>query len=270
MTWIKPDQSYLLTRQYHDGANLNARAQLHIRFRTNKQGWSHWVFEQLHLPPNAHILELGCGPGWLWAENLERIPDGWQITLSDFSAGMLVEAQQNLQGSPHPFRFSVIDAQMIPFEDATFDAVIANHMLYHVPDIAKAIAEIHRVIKPGGHFYAATNGTKHLREIDELVQHFAPGQARIFSGSLLNRFTFETAEELIQQRFSTMRLFYYEDALVVTEAEPLVAYVLSTHPEAIQSDEQIAAFARFVEAEMSATGAIVITKDTGVFEAQHE
>ncbi len=55
-------------------------------------------------------------------------------------------------------QFKEIDAQSIPFEDETFDAVIANHMLYHVPDRPKAIAEIKRVLKPGGRLIATTIG----------------------------------------------------------------------------------------------------------------
>jgi len=121
------DQKYLLTEQYKNASNLNARFQLHERFSTNKYGWHRWVFDQLHLPPSCRILELGCGPGYLWLKNNDRIPDGWEITLSDFSPGMLQEAQQNLSPSDHPFTFEVIDAQSIPFADESFDAIIANH-----------------------------------------------------------------------------------------------------------------------------------------------
>ena len=69
-----------------------------------------------------------------------RIPAGWSITLSDFSPGMLDAAWRNLVVTGRAFQFKEIDAQSIPFEDETFDAVIANHMLYHVPDRPKAIA----------------------------------------------------------------------------------------------------------------------------------
>ena len=143
-------------------------------------------------------------------------------------------------------------------------------MLYHIPDIPGTIAEIHRVLRPGGHLYATTNGSRHLREIDDLVRQFAPGAAGIFSGSLVNHFTFEIGKDLIARSFPSPCLRYYEDALVVTEAEPLVAYVLSCHPEAIRTPEQITAFTCFVEREMSATGAILISKDSGMLVAKKE
>ena len=78
---------------------------------------------------------------------MSRIPSTWDITLSDLSSGMLDSAWRNLVVTGRNYKFKEIDAQEIPFEDETFDAVIANHMLYHVPDKPKAIAEIKRVLK---------------------------------------------------------------------------------------------------------------------------
>ena len=118
-----------------------------------------------NLSADARILEIGYGPADLWVQNLDRLPAGWTITLTDFSVGMIEAAQRNLAGAGRPFTFRPMNAQSIPFDTATFDAVIANHMLYHVPDLTKAVAEIHSVLKPGGTLYAATNGKGHLREL---------------------------------------------------------------------------------------------------------
>ena len=70
------DQAYLREEQYRDDANLRARLDLHRRFSTNPQPWHRWVFDQLDLPDEADILEVGCGPGELWLQNLDRIPPG--------------------------------------------------------------------------------------------------------------------------------------------------------------------------------------------------
>jgi ubiquinone/menaquinone biosynthesis C-methylase UbiE len=168
------DPTYLRNEQYRDPTNLTARMALHARFSTNPQGWQQWVFDQLPWAPATHILELGCGPGRLWAENAARIPPGWALTLSDFSPGMLHEARRNLTAQGQAARFVAADAQALPFADAAFDAVIANHMLYHVPDRARALAEIHRILRPGGAFVAATNGVAHLREMRDLLNRFHP------------------------------------------------------------------------------------------------
>ena len=73
--------------------------------------------------------------GYLWLTNRHRIPAGWDVTLSDLSAGMLVAAQHQISPYGHAIRFVVQDAQALPFADHCFDAVIANHMLYHVPNV---------------------------------------------------------------------------------------------------------------------------------------
>ncbi len=168
------DRNYLLTDQYKGASNLNARFQLHERFSTNKYGWHPRVFDQFNLSSKSCILELGCGPGLLWLTNNDRVPEGWYITLSDLSRGMLQEARQNLREGHRHFKFSVVDAQSIPFENKTFYTVIANHMLYHVPDRMKAFSEIRRVLKTAGRFYAATNGRDSNRELRELVEKVDP------------------------------------------------------------------------------------------------
>src|SRR5262249_55484770 len=139
------DHDYLRTQQYRDAANLNARIALHVLFSANRYGWHRWVFDHLlaALDDRARILEVGCGPADLWRKNLRRIPPGWRITLSDFSPGMITEAQQALTGGDlEQFTFVEADAQALPFADEAFDAAVANHMLYHVPDRPRALAEL--------------------------------------------------------------------------------------------------------------------------------
>jgi ubiquinone/menaquinone biosynthesis C-methylase UbiE len=164
-------------KEYRDATNLNARIRLHQRFSLNLYGWVRWVFDQLDLPPQCHILELGCGPGSLWLENLDRIPVGWEILLTDFSTGMLGQALQNLRGK-RTFQYQIVDAQHtpLPFDDGAYDAVIANHMLYYIADKPALLAEICRVLKPGGQFYATTVGERHLCELVDLIIRFEPTQ----------------------------------------------------------------------------------------------
>lgn len=257
------DQTYLLNEQYKDSSNLNARIQLHELFSTNKQGVHSWMFDHYDLPPQAHILELGCGPATLWVKNLGRIPDGWDITLSDFSTGMLEDARRNLGEHQHRFKFEVVDAQTIPYESGSFDAVIANFMLYHVPDRPKAFAEIHRVLRPVGRFYAATLGKDHLRELDDMVSKLT-GIERRMGGSAVLGFTLENGAEQMAPWFPDVRLHRYEDSLVITDAEPLIAYIRSMSVGSdLNSDNLIA----FVRQELARDGAIHITKDSGMFEA---
>lgn len=126
------DRHFVLD-QYRTATNLDARVALHERFSTNPYGWHRWVFDHLDLTPGQQILEIGCGLGHLWRNNLERIPRSWQVTLSDLSDGMLIEARRHLENATL-FHFVNADAQQLQFGTDEFDVVIANHMLYHVPD----------------------------------------------------------------------------------------------------------------------------------------
>jgi ubiquinone/menaquinone biosynthesis C-methylase UbiE len=259
------DREYLRTEQYRDSSNLNARIGLHERFSTNPHGWHRWVFDQLALAPDARILELGCGPGTLWAENRERIPPGWQMVLTDLSAGMIDEAGRALDGRPRRISFAVADAQAIPFATTSLDVVIANHMIYHVPDRAQALAEIRRVLRPGGRLYATTVGVDHMRELHRWLRAIAPHLTPEATGG--NPFNLENGREQLAPWFSRVTRHLYEDALVVTEAEPLIAYLRSGRYQSVLIGDRLAELTRSVEQEIAESGAVRITKASGMFVA---
>jgi 2-polyprenyl-3-methyl-5-hydroxy-6-metoxy-1,4-benzoquinol methylase len=258
------DQRYLRTDQYKDAANLSARAQLHERFSTNQVGWQRWVFDQLDLPAACNLLELGCGPGLLWLKNRDRIPEGWEITLSDLSSGMVQEARGSLGSSGHSFLYEVLDAQFIPCADESFDAVIANHMLYHVPDRAQVLYEIRRVLRPGGRLYASTVGSTHLRELADIVRRVGLG-VELWGGQPSLSFLLENGSAELSRWFPNVALHRYEDALAITEAEPLVAYVASTLTGSDGARHELEALRSYAEGELARHKAIHVTKDTGMF-----
>lgn len=260
------EKQYLAV-QYRDASNLNARMSIHCRFSTNPCGLLRWIFDWFTLPPVCRILELGCGSGNLWVDNAGRLPDGWDICLTDASVGMLGQARKNLEQNRRPFRFGAADAQSIPFAGGTFDAVIADHMLYHVPDRRKALGEIHRVLRRGGRFYASTVGRGHMRELAELVAGFDPALDTWGSGGLAaDTFVLENGAAQISALFQDVSLHRYEDALAVTEPTPLVEYILSGR--ITLDDEKRVSLAKYVEGEMKRAGGIIrITKETGIFEA---
>ena len=259
------DQQYLKSDQYKDSSNLNARARIHQRFSTNAYGWFCWVFDTLlTLPENARILELGCGHGLLWKENASRIPSGWNITLSDLSPGMLDAAWRKLVVTGRTFQFKEIDAQAIPFEDNTFDAVIANHMLYHVPDRPKAITELRRVLKPGGRLIATTVGENHMKEM--MAWYAQVHRSKIWQ-SFANPFTLENGLAQLETYFPRIVLSRYEDHLEVTEVEPIMAYIRSGMRLSELSEQELSNLEHSLEEALKKNGKILISKDSGLFEA---
>lgn len=258
-----PDPNYLKNEQYKDSSRLEARARLHADYSRNPHGWFEWMFDLYHLPEQARILELGAGPGWLWLKNWQRIPAGWHITVSDFSGGMVDELRTNLARIPRPFAFEQIDVQEIAFPDQTFDTVIANQMLYHVPNRPKAIAEMRRVLKSGGTLFTGTNGDHHLREMHLLMAQFGFVRNEYLGGFIpVKGYTLENAPEQLQAAFQEVDVHRYDDAIDLTDSQPLIDYISSFRVD--PNTEQLAALQTFVEGVITRDGHYVITKDMGV------
>ncbi len=266
MTTRFTNPDYLKTDQYRDSSNLDARAAIHQRFSTNPYGWFNWVFDKLSvLPENARILELGCGPGYMWKACVQRIPAGWNITLSDLSPGMVDAAWRNLVVTGRTFKFEQIDAQSIPYPDETFDTVIANHMLYHVPDRKKALSEIRRVLKADGRFFAATNGDRHLKEIGAWLSR-ATNKNDL--PRFIQPFMLENGLCQLQEFFGMVELSRYDDNLRVTEVEPIMAYIRSGIRAVYFSETEFAQIEKDLREQHARDGEIFITKDSGLFLAQ--
>jgi SAM-dependent methyltransferase len=262
------DPTYLQTDQYRNADNLNARIAIHERFSTNPQGWFPWVWDVLtSLPAEAKVLELGCGSGAIWMACPERIPSGWSITISDFSAGMLDSAWRNLVTLGRGFKFEQIDAQAIPYPDETFDIVIANHMLYHIPDRPKALGEIRRVLKSCGYLVATTVGEAHLKELGGWLRRADPEYAISRPTSAFN---LGSGTAQLEVFFGQVTMRRYPDTLRVTDVDLLMAYIRSFPKASEFSEAPLAEVRREMESEMQAKGAILVTKDSGLFLARKQ
>lgn len=261
-----------LAEQYKSATNLDARAQLHQRFSTNPYPWFHWVLDRVQAPEHAHILEVGGGHGLLWQENHGRIPAGWTVVVSDLSPGMVAQAAATLQVEPN-IHFARLDAQALPFADASFDVVIANHMLYHVPDREAALRETSRVLRPGGRLYAATNDHDHMHEIRELALDACdalgiPGLRAVAETitSVNAQFTFDMATDELSRHFAQVQLHLRANELVVDDAGALTAYLVSGLPDAVSAIAE-RLLRDWIAQHMAAAGTITITPRSGLFEA---
>jgi SAM-dependent methyltransferase len=265
---------YLKSQQYAGADKLAARIRLHERFGTNTVSVQRWEFDRIlsSLPTNTKVLEVGAGRGDLWVENRDRIPSGWQITLSDLSAGMLQDCKKHLGvGLASRFNFEIIDVQSIQYPEASFDAVIANYMLYHVPDLPKAILEIRRVLKPDGVLFAMTNGSNHIFELDNMMKQV--GFIDDEGYGLMNvrdAFTTQNGAAKLRIQFEDVKLEIFDTALRVTELPPLMDYIASAldDPDNRMQSPQALALWRELEQRIAEDGAIYITKETGLFTAR--
>jgi ubiquinone/menaquinone biosynthesis C-methylase UbiE len=255
------NRDYLKNNQYKTDANLQSRIQIHRRFSRNTYGWYRWALDHFQLKPGERILDVGCGPADIWKSQTTRLPEGVSLTLCDLSAGMVQAARAGL-GAGSRFVFSVGDAQAIPFQSGSFDLVVANHMLYHVPDIQQAAREIQRVLRPGGRLVAATNGRAHLRELYDLILQVVPDfTAR---GDSAARFGLENGAEILRVVFPEVEVEIYEDSLFVTESSALIEYISSMWGFLIWDEQVKNRLWEKIESEIQAKGVFLIQKSSGV------
>ncbi|NIB99053.1 class I SAM-dependent methyltransferase [Halobacterium sp. R2-5] len=211
-----------LADQYADASNLAARQVLHARFSTAEKSVHEWLFDQFDLPENATVLSLGAGHGALWTANADRIPAGWDVTVTDNYPGMVMDAMEALEDVDREFDFDAVDAREIPYPEDTFDAVTAHFVLSHLTDADReqALREIRRVLKADGTLYAAANGEADLREVFDVAESY--GTLPDASG-----FTLENGAAQLREAFSDVERRDVEHTLRITKPEPVVAYLLS-------------------------------------------
>jgi len=261
------DQSYLRDEQYRDSSRLGRRADIHARYGTATVPWFEWVSDRFDLQPGQRVLEVGCGPGWLWDSIATSVPEGIDLVLTDLSPGMVAEAHKRVaaRAALASVEARVADLQSLPFDTGSFDRVIANHMLYHLPDPAAGVAELARVVRPGGRVIAATNGPRHLDSMHAIT-------ARVLGNSPVdataNAFGRETGQLLLERWFGELRWEQYDDELHCTDVDDLLAYLCSAPPGEDATPAQRAALRlALAEAVAEGDGVLRVTKDTGCFVA---
>jgi ubiquinone/menaquinone biosynthesis C-methylase UbiE len=256
------DRQYLLQEQYRDATNLNTRLGIIQSLSVDGIDWYQWIFGLIQPRPHSRVLELGCGSGNLWRRNLERIPEDWEITLSDFSAGMLKDAHTNLCHSGRHFQFQLVDAQEIPFESNHFDMLIANLMLYHVPDRSRAFSEISRVLQPDGLFYAATISETAFADLEKWMRSVGMIPWIDALG-----FSVENGEAQLARWFKQVKLHRLENTLLVKDADSLIAVIRSGTPKDAYSEATYRQLHRLIAQDLDQHGPLHMPMRIGLFEA---
>jgi ubiquinone/menaquinone biosynthesis C-methylase UbiE len=159
---------------------------------------------------DSRVLEVGCGTGAM-AERINALPGVTLVAVDhserfvELTAARGVDARQ-------------ADICYLPFEDDTFDVVYAGWMLYHVRDLDRALAEVRRVLRPGGTFVAVTNGDDSLADL----RREAGGRPMVTS------FSSENGEFTLRRRFSDVRRQDLETRAVFADHAEAQAYLDSS------------------------------------------
>jgi SAM-dependent methyltransferase len=253
------DQGYLRDVQYRTGEKLDARAHLHRTYSTSSVPFARFESARVDWTSVRDVLECGCGTGRFW--DSQPLPTSLHVTLTDLSPGMVDEAVARAMANGFGDVIGqACDVQALPFDDRSFDVVVANHMMYHVPDPDLGVSELARVLRPEGVVLVATNGYGHMREINDAI-------AEVFGGHeerLYEVFGIETGEARLRERFGSIVWHAFDNDLVVDEPEAVIAYGLSFPPGETATDAQRDAFSAAVRRRFM-DGRIRIRTRTGVF-----
>lgn len=215
---MRLDDDALVRREYASEAGLEARRSIYED--AEGEDAREVVFRCIAAARPRRLLEVGCGPG----ELSERVAAelGAEVVALDLSPRMVELARARGVDA------NVGDVQALPFPGASFDAVVAAWMLYHVPDLERALAEIVRVLRPGGHLVAVTNSERHLEE------------ARVHAGvSMVGRLGFcrENGRELLARRFASVEQVDVDGWVTFADGEAIRRYVRSMVTEAVRADD---------------------------------
>ena len=200
-------------RAKHDSTNMASGRRLET-----------WALGLLPVKAAAKVLDAGCGWGRFTWPLIEKYSiASTNVTGVDTSPGMLETAAEEAQRRRHRPAFAAADIQALPFPTRHFDAAMANHVLYHLPDIHKGVGELARVLKEDGWLLATTNSDDvnvpvlefHYAALDELgIEHNPNGPSE---------FSMENGGEILGAGFSYVNRHYFDDETRYTSPDRFLA-----------------------------------------------
>jgi SAM-dependent methyltransferase len=263
----------LMKNAYVDERHLEIRIRTHDLYTVPKYDFQDWVLSQhAFWRGNEQVLDLGCGMGDYFEAVLKRIPSG-RYFAADLSEGMLKKA------SSHPLAeqvtFFLQDAQALAFPDHTFDIILANHMLYHIPDLHHALDEIHRVLKPNGVLITAVNSQFTMLEFNTLTRraltflgHPTPDDSDTISKE---GYSLENGSAKLSKHFRAVVRYEIPSALVFHDSQPVIDYLDSTRslkedtlPNGVIWEDYMMVMANQVDKLINHFGELVVNKLSGV------
>jgi len=209
------DKAETVRAQYATEANLDLRRSVWMPTLDGRHPGCE-ALATIEAAQPSSMLEVGCGTGEFAARVRSALP-GTELVAVDQSERLVdVTATRGVTARQ-------ADVQDLPFADDTFDVVAALWMLYHVPDLQRGLAEIRRVLRPGGTLVAVTNGDEHLSDL----RRDAGGTPAITT------FSSENGEAALRQHFADVRREDFASRAVFPDHATAVAY-LDSSAEAVE------------------------------------
>ena len=214
-----------LAYQYGDSEKLRIRLETHEQFSERLQDdWYPKYVAQLGPTPGERVLDVGCGFG-AFHRALGEV--GPRVVAFDYSPGMASEAHHRATRDGLAVQVLRADAQQLPLADNSLDHALASHMLYHVPDIRRALTEIRRVVKVGGRVLITTNAADHSARLHDLHAQ-AARDLGLTPGAVPGHGRFSLAElPLVRSVLPNVQLHVQPNAFVFPDVESALRYYAS-------------------------------------------
>lgn len=229
------------------------------------------VVRLLDLKDGEKVLDIGCGGGKFLLKTAELFRKN-NFTGLDISSDMFQSAKTEAEKQGLNIHFSVGDVQTLPFENQSFDRLIAMHMLYHVPSIDRALEEMARVVKEKGKVIITTNSLKSKPTLRELKRKIS-GLINSEYPDATTRFNFEEGRKTIARYFKGVKSFSFESTLLLTNSRPYVDYFDSTrklwfpYPEDKDWTKALEFVRNYIQKQIDANGVFKEKNIFGIFVA---
>jgi len=133
---------------------------------------------------HGRVVEIGFGSGF----NVPHYPEGVERVLAvEPSATAFRMASGRIGASPVPVEQVGLDGQVLPLDDASCDAALCTFVLCTIPNVEAALAEVRRVLRPGGHFHFLEHGLAPDARVAAFQRRVEPLQRRVADGCHLTR-----------------------------------------------------------------------------------
>ena len=217
------DRAFVKDTAYGDDANLAARQAIY-RYQVDRVEFFGWALGQIEWRGDERVLDVGCGKG----QYLARLASEGRVRSLvglDLSTGMLASVRRQWPDEVAAPALVNADAECLPVCDAVADVALAMHMLYHVPDIPQAIAELRRIVRPGGTLLVSANAPGGLAELHALRWDCIAAVAgqRVGPWNWSSRFNLESGVPLLRAAFEHVDARPLDRELRIPEPEPVVA-----------------------------------------------
>lgn len=219
-------KAHLKDDQYATPLNYQTRTAI-FESGDNPQNYWEWLVDIYDFKVAKNILELGCGDGRLWEYAAPLLSQAHQVTVTDFSQGMLDAAQAVVVNvnSKAAFSYQIEDAESLSLPDGSNDLVMAHLLLHHFDDPTQSLSEIKRVLTPAG-FAGITAFPAHLfKSILDVVNCLLP-EGDFYTTSAI-RVPDDEFEVTLNQHFDVVQKHHYDSVIRIVDPEIILAFVKS-------------------------------------------